>query len=83
MIIGYGKEIPISEVAEKVLRTMKSDLRPEFKKPYAGDFPRTFCSNEKAKRLIRWRPGVGFDEGLSEFLKWFNARRTALTPNRQ
>ncbi len=71
MNVGYGKEISIREVAEKVLARMDSDLKPEFKKPYPGDFPRTFCSNEKARRLLRWRPVVGFDEGLSRFLEWF------------
>jgi UDP-glucose 4-epimerase len=77
--VGYGKEISVLEVAEKVLARMQSNLRPEFKPAYAGDFPRTFCSNEKAKRLLRWRPVVGFDEGLDKFLQWYRSRHSAPT----
>jgi UDP-glucuronate 4-epimerase len=81
MNIGYGREIPISEVVAQVIARMDSDVKPEFKKPYAGDFPRTFCSNERARRLLRWRPVVGFEEGLARFLEWFTATKTVQTPD--
>jgi UDP-glucose 4-epimerase len=72
--VGYGKEIPILDVVEKVLARMDSDLTPDFRPAYAGDFPRTFCSNEKARRLLRWRPVTGFDEGLTKFFEWYKPR---------
>ncbi len=72
--VGFGKEISILEVARRVLAKMESPLEPELKPAYAGDFPRTFCNNEKAKRLLRWRPVVGFNEGLSLFLEWYSSR---------
>jgi len=74
--IGYGKEVSIAEVAERVILRMRSDLTPVFKPAYAGDFPRTLCGNEKARRMLRWKPLVGLDEGLPKFLEWYESRGT-------
>lgn len=77
--VGFGKEVTIAALAEKVILKMGSSLKPEYKPAYAGDFPRTLCGNEKARKILRWKPVVGLDEGLASFLRWFGseAGRTA------
>ena len=69
--IGYGKELSVSTVAEMVSRHYGYNGPPRHLKPYAGDFPRTLCSNEKAFRMLGWRPQVSFQEGLPKFLEWY------------
>ena len=72
--IGYGREITIMEVVNKVISRLGGEMKPKFLPLYAGDFPRTLAANEKATRVLRWRPAVGFDEGLGRFLDWFKER---------
>jgi len=69
--LGYGREISILDVAEKVIERLGVDLQPSFKRGYDGDFPRTLCNNHKAEKILRWKPQVGFDEGVEHFLDWF------------
>ncbi len=71
--VGFGKEVTIAELAEKMIIRMGSKLEPEYRPAYAGDFPRTLCGNEKARRVLRWRPVVGLDEGLTRFFEWYNS----------
>jgi UDP-glucose 4-epimerase len=78
--LGYGKEISILDVAEKVIERLGVDLEPTFKKGYDGDFPRTLCNNDKAEKILRWKPQVGFDEGIEHFLDWFERTRIKTLP---
>ncbi|MDA4117662.1 MAG: GDP-mannose 4,6-dehydratase [Thaumarchaeota archaeon] len=72
--IGYGREITILDVVSKVIARLGGEMEPKFLPTYAGDFPRTLAGNEKARRVLRWRPAVDFDEGLGHFLEWFKER---------
>jgi len=72
MNIGYGKDVKIGAVADAVLRHFGSSMKVRYKPGYAGDFSRTICSNNKAQRLLGWRPIVRFDEGLRRYLDWFD-----------
>jgi UDP-glucose 4-epimerase len=73
--LGYGKEIRILDVVKTILRKLGSEVEPELRPAYDGDFPRTLCSNIKAKSRLAWSPRVPFEEGVSLFLEWFKARR--------
>ncbi len=73
--LGYGADVSILEVARKISRHFESRLEPLFKKGYRGDFPRTLCDYEKAQKILRWTPQVRFDEGLGNFLEWFESAR--------
>lgn len=74
--LGNGQEISIGELAERIRRIVGRDMpilsddtrvRPE-----ASEVNRLLASNEKAARLIGWRPEVGFDEGLGETINWIS-----------
>ena len=78
--LGYGREISILDVAEKVIERLGVDLQPTFKRGYDGDFPRTLCNNHKAEKILRWKPQVGFDEGVEHFLDWFERTKMKTIP---
>jgi UDP-glucose 4-epimerase len=76
--LGYGKEFPIEAVARIIIDSFESDLEPEFREAYKGDFPKTLCQNAKARSILRWSPQVAFEEGVAEFLEWFKATQSVV-----
>jgi len=76
--IGYGKDHKIGDVARKITAHYRLEAGPRFVEQYQGDFPRTLCDNNLAKRFLGWRPAVEFDEGLRLFLEWFDATHLPL-----
>ena len=78
--IGYGKDYKIIDVAKKVMSHYGMGAMPRFVESYEGDFSRTLCSNDLARRALGWKPEISFDNGLELFLHWFDENRT-LSPN--
>jgi UDP-glucose 4-epimerase len=76
--IGFGKDYKVIDVARKVVAHYGGNQQIRFVKPYQGDFSRTLCDNDLARRILGWRPTVQFDEGLALFLDWFDANRFPL-----
>jgi UDP-glucose 4-epimerase len=75
--IGYGRDFKMVDVAKKILEHYGDGFEPRFVQQYEGDFPKTICGNELARRTLGWRPSVKFEDGLSLFLEWFDANRPA------
>ena len=40
-----------------------------------GDVPRTWASIEKARALLDYHPRVSYEDGVSQFVEWYNSRR--------
>jgi UDP-glucose 4-epimerase len=69
--IGFGNEISIKEVAQKIIsRLDREGIELEYYPGYDGDFPRTLADNTKARNLLGWRAKVNLDDGLDRFLDW-------------
>ena len=71
--IGNGIEYPIREVVEKILDLMDARIKPEIGAlPYrAGETWHFYCSNEKAKSLLGWKPRVTLEDGLKKTISWY------------
>jgi UDP-glucose 4-epimerase len=76
--IGYGRDFKMIEVARKIIAHYGGKFEPKFVEQYEGDFSRTLCDNNLAKRTLGWRPEVSFDDGLVRFLRWFDENRSAV-----
>ena len=65
----------ISEVMGKEINIIEDDLRL---RPKKSEVDRLFASNEKAKKLLKWKPKYsgleGFKKGLEETCKWFSLK---------
>jgi UDP-glucose 4-epimerase len=70
--IGYGKDYKMIDVARRIIAHYGGDFEPRFVAQYEGDFSRTLCDNELARRTLGWRPQVKFEDGLESFLKWYD-----------
>ena len=73
--IGYGKDFKIIDIAKKVTSHYGGKVEIRYQEQYGGDFSRTLCDNNLARRTLGWKPHVQFDEGLANFLEWFDANR--------
>jgi len=71
--IGYGVEIDIKTLAEKITKTLakENELQPIYVSSYKGEFPRTWADNSKARRILGWKPRTDLDQGLASFIDWY------------
>ena len=69
--IGNPKEMTLLELAKTILRITGSASPLEFK-PLPEDDPRLRCPDiALARRVLRWEPKVGLEEGLRQTVAWF------------
>ena len=79
--IGNPQEITILEFAERV-RGLFENAPPIVLEPLPQDDPKQRCPDiRKAKRILKWEPKVGLEEGLHQtidyFKKDFAAKKTS------
>jgi len=69
--IGNPHEIPVRELAERVIRLTGSASRTAFK-PLPQDDPMQRCPDiTLARRVLGWEPGVTLDDGLARTIGYF------------
>jgi UDP-glucose 4-epimerase len=79
--VGSGIETSLRELAEALLRVMKSDLRPEYgpnRNVNANAVLRRLADTSKARRALGFTTEVGLEEGLSRLVGWWCANREGL-----
>lgn len=77
--IGSNFEISIGDTARTIAEIMGSEVEfvtdDQRIRPEKSEVERLFASNEKARRLLAWRPSYGgldgFRRGLAETVAWF------------
>ncbi len=71
--IGNGIEYRLKDVADRIVQITGSSTRllvgaiPK----RSGETEHFFCSDEKAKRLLRWEPKISLDAGLQKTIDWY------------
>jgi UDP-glucuronate decarboxylase len=69
--IGNPHEIPVSELAERIIALTSSRSRIVYK-PLPEDDPTQRCPDiSLARRLLQWEPTVVLDDGLSRTIGYF------------
>lgn len=69
--LGNPDECTILKFANKILRLTGSSSKITFR-PLPVDDPKTRCPDiMKAKKLLKWQPKVGVDDGLKRTIGWF------------
>ncbi len=64
--IGSGKVISINELAELVVKISGKDLTPIHVAARKGDIKDSYCSIEKAKKILGFIPSTKLEDGLVE-----------------
>lgn len=77
--IGSGREISIGDLAGLIARLMGKDISiqtgPERIRPDKSEVERLLAANEKASRLLGWKPSCTLEEGLQNTIQWFSEKR--------
>jgi CDP-glucose 4,6-dehydratase len=70
---NFSNEIQITvlELVEKILRIMKSNLKPKILRETTNEIKHQYLSAKKAREILNWRPKYTLDEGLQRTIKWY------------
>ncbi len=75
--IGNPQEITILEFAERIVKMTGAKV-PIVYEPLPQDDPKQRCPDiTKAKRVLKWEPKVGLEEGLRSTLAYFREQVNA------
>ncbi len=75
-VINLGNSYPVK--LDRLIRMIqeasgrKADIRYTELQP--GDVPATFADIEKARKLIKYKPGTTMEEGLGLFMDWYKEK---------
>jgi CDP-glucose 4,6-dehydratase len=64
-------QITVLEMVEKILKTMKSDLKPKVLGEATNEIKHQYLSAKKAREDLSWKPKYTFEEGLRRTIKWY------------
>jgi CDP-glucose 4,6-dehydratase len=66
-----GQRLTAIEMAERILRVMRSSLRPRILATSRNEVPVQRVSAARARRELGWRPQVRLATGLAETVAWY------------
>jgi len=74
--VGAGFEIAIGDIARKVIALIGKDREivtdPQRVRPEKSEVERLWCDNSLAVKLLDWKPGIAFDDGLKRTVDWIS-----------
>ena len=69
--VGTGVETSVLDLAESLQRAASVNVPIDFAPKRDGEQQRSSVKNEKAGRLLGWKPSVTLDAGLARTYGWF------------
>ena len=74
--VASGVETSLNQLAERLLKIMGSDLRPEYgPERKVNPVSRRLADTRKAEQLLGFRAEVGLDDGLARLVDWWRANK--------
>jgi len=71
--IGGGARVRLDQLIELIGRTLGRGVRIERHPDQPGDVRLTAADLRRAERELGYRPKVGIEEGIREFVRWYEA----------
>ena len=70
---NFSNEIQVTvlELTERILKVMKSDLKPIVKGEVKGEIQHQWLSAEKARQRLNWKPLFTLDSALERTINWY------------
>ena len=70
--VGSSNEISIRDLAFNISKIAKKKIKIRYdesrERPY--DVNRLVCNNDKAQKLLNWKPTITMDQGLKKLFQW-------------
>lgn len=64
-------QITVSELVNKVIKLMGSDLRPKILNKATNEIKHQYLSAKKAREMLGWKPKYTLEEGLARTIGWY------------
>ncbi len=71
--IACGKAYTVLDIVKYVNKILKKDIKPKLGPIRPGDVKHTLADINKAKKLIKFDPKIGFEEGLAKTVEYFKS----------
>ena len=71
--IGGGARVRLDHLIELIGRTLGREVRIERHGDQPGDVRLTAADLRRAQRELGYRPAVGIEEGIRQFIRWYEA----------
>ncbi len=70
---NFSNEIQVSvrEIVDRVLKLMKSNLKPEIMNETSNEIRHQYLIAQKARRMLNWKPLFNLDEALALTIHWY------------
>ncbi|WP_117594495.1 GDP-mannose 4,6-dehydratase [Haloprofundus halophilus] len=78
--VGSSDNISIRELAETVRNRLAPELDIVYEDARQADAEHTHASVEKARELLGYAPSRSIEEGVEEFIEWYDANREWYEP---
>ena len=73
--VATARRCTIKELAEKMAAAVgRGDLKPTYAAPRPGDVLHSLADLSKITAALKYRPIVGFDEGLKATVEWYRTQ---------
>jgi len=72
--IACGKDQSILYLVAAINKIMKKNIKPAFTPPRSGDVFRTLADIRKINKHLKYKPVIGFEDGLKRTIDWFSNR---------
>ena len=70
--IASARAVRTRELLASICRITARELKYTHAGPRPGDIRRSLLDNEKAAKVLGWKPGFSLDEGLGRTVSWFS-----------
>jgi len=64
-------QLTVLDLVKKILCLMNSDMEPVILNQAENEIKHQFLSARKARKILRWKPVFGLDEGLERTISWY------------
>ena len=71
--IGGGERVRLDRLIDLIGRTLRREVRIERHGDQPGDVRLTAADLRRAERELGYRPTVGIEEGIRQFVRWYEA----------
>jgi UDP-glucuronate 4-epimerase len=70
--IGNSKSISVRRYLKEIEKNLEIKAKYKLVEPQMGDMTKTKANIKKAAKLLKWKPKISLDEGIRNYVNWFN-----------
>jgi UDP-glucuronate 4-epimerase len=71
--LGESQTVELRILIELLEKSLEKKARIDRQPPQPGDVPVTFADISKARARLNYRPRIGIEEGIPQFVRWFRS----------